>query len=421
MHSSCLYYFLCCPFIGTSHHFYLVLISVADYTSAMDAKDDHTHDVASETKQDGVVVSGPRFQTCHPVSRVDWINLSNPTFVAVDGSPVLIVPVDPVPDHGDHVQGSHTHLCPDGQFDTFPYGPLMRDHGLCDELIPMSCALCERISYRHCKNVYRVALTGADWDGFRAPGIRHVETGVLDECDHCGAPGDFHIHLAMFKGYYTEVLDLVRTGLLSLYDVRHSANIVAEWPPVTDKPLYRIVAQACIQVTNTLSDSDLPIECAHIVLEYWQGARPDFFSSNSSFKLTYNEMYQCNHGWPCKSDDGVRQHCKWLLWAQEWIHELMLCDGRTAIPRYHGTHRLPSTWGAWVDRREPEWRPRDMQVESEPIMAANPRDGKWRVQRIANLPGSRPVGLFKPESRMSGAWYTLEYCTLLSFTHTGTA
>ena len=58
---------------------------------------------------------------------------------------------------------------------------------------------------------------------------------------------------------------------------------------------------------------------------------------------------------------------------------------------------------------------------SEPVPVEPPQEGEWLVLRNANLPGHRPLGLFKPESRLSGAWYTLDYCTLLSLAYTGTA
>ena len=155
------------------------------------------------------VMTQPRLFTRH-----DWIHLYAPRFSIPDdwgdhlgSSPAPIPESDwPIDCYSlEHKQGAHIHQCPDWdyeEFPIFPYGPLLRDCGSCTELIPMSCAFCNRVSVQPCRTVYRVALTGADWHGFRHPNHPLRETGVLIECSHCGAPGEFHINLALFKGYY---------------------------------------------------------------------------------------------------------------------------------------------------------------------------------------------------------------------------
>jgi transcription elongation factor Elf1 len=334
----------------------------------------------------------------------------------------------------DRKQGVYIHGCADEdtapneeEFPTFPFGPLLRKSGFrCNVPIPMACAFCERVSEQPCKSIYRVALTGADWHGFRDPSLDPKHSGVLVECSHCGAPGEFHVHLALFKGYYSEVMDLVRNGKMTLFDVRRSVSVVAEWPPQPERPLIRLISHVANQLVESLAASPLPTECGALVLEYWQGAGPDFLSDESTFATSFDSMYECNHGWPCRNDDGSRQHCLWTQWAQQWIYELMICDGRIAIPNYHCTKYLPRTWGEWIERRSPEWRvPDGVDRSTVPIPSGStatltvqragnvrmgtPREG-YRVLRAIQLPGHRPLGLVKPERRMTTAWYTSE-CT----------
>ena len=374
------------------------------------------------------VMTQPRLFTRH-----DWIHLYAPRFSIPEdwgdhlgSSPAPMPEVDcPIDCYSlEHKQGAHIHQCLDSDtesFPIFPFGPLLRDCGSCTELIPMSCAFCDRVSNQPCRNVYRVALTGADWHGFRHPHHPLRETGVLVECSHCGAPGEFHVNLALFKGYYIEVLDLVRKGCLSLFDVRRSVNVVAEWPPEPGRPLIRLISQLANQLAGVLIDSPLPAVCGAIVLEYWQGAGPDYLLGDSTFVRSFDEMYKCTHGWPCTTDDGVRQYCLWTQWSQQWLHELHVCDGRIAIPRYHCTQYLPRTWDEWVERRAPEWiEPDGIDRTNVPIPSgerssltmprtAFARDvpGGYRVLRSVQLPGHRPLGLMKMETRLSMAWYTM--------------
>ena len=363
-------------------------------------------------------------------ARVDWISLYSPRLAVPDdwndhlgsSSPVR-ASEGAIDEYSlEHKQGAHLHECPDGDtesYPTFPYGPFLHNCGDCTEGIPMYCAFCAQVTERPCNTVYRVALTGADWHGFRESHCVTRETGVLVECSHCGAPGEFHIHLGLFKGYYTEVLDLVRGGRVSLFDVRRAVNVVAEWPPKPDRPLIRLISQLANQLALTLADSPLPSVCGAIVLEYWQGAGNDFLLDGTTFTNSFDEMYGCNHAWPCLKDDGSRQYCLWTQWAQQWVHELVICDGRIAIPNYHTCNYLPRTWEEWIERREPEWRAPDgtdrsnLPLPSGGVSAVTmPRaafakavPGSYTVLRNTNqLPGHRPLGLIKTESRLSTAW-----------------
>ena len=284
-------------------------------------------------------------------SRADWVSLYAPRFDIPDNWDEQLEQSPPTECGNDgpfneqsleHKQGVYCHTCPDSEaYPTFPYGPLLRACGSCEEPIPMSCAFCERVSEQPCNTVYRVALTGADWHGFRSAQCPSRETGVLVKCTHCDAPGEFHIHLALFKGYYSEVLDLVREGRISLFDVRRSVNVVAEWPPHPDRPLIRLISHLANELSASLAATPLPNACGALVFAYWQGAGPDYLLEETTFTNSFDEMYACNHGWPCLKDDGSRQYCLWTQWAQQWIHELVVCDGRAAIPRYYSTNHLP--------------------------------------------------------------------------------
>ena len=343
--------------------------------------------------------------------RHDWLNLWTPRLIDESlieclGSPEWVRNVDPSDSFppAEHKVGCHRHRCPDvepGIRDTcFPFGPMLRDRGTCTEPIPMSCSFCLGVNVQPCKSTYRVALSGADWDGFRDRNCDIRETGVLVECMHCGAPGDFHIQLALFKGYYSEVLDLVLKGRMSLFDVRRSVIAVANWPPAPGGQLVRLISQLANQLSTAIAESPLPGTCGALVIEYWQGAAQDYLLP-SAFSTSMVEMYQCNHGWPCVGDDGVRQHCKWLQWAQLWIHELMVCDGRIDIPYYHARNYLPDCWGEWIERRKPEWR------------EAKEGERNWNPQP----PGPKPLGYVKSEDRMDSAWYTYSTRTPLTCVH----
>ena len=118
----------------------------------------------------------------------------------------------------------HVHSCPDVTVPSFPFGPLLRDIGVCEELLPLRCAFCARTTYQYCRNTYRVAHTGADFAGRRPAICAHQEVAILVECAYCSAPSDFHIQLAMFKEYYEEVFDMVRGGRVTLFDLRRSVR-----------------------------------------------------------------------------------------------------------------------------------------------------------------------------------------------------
>ena len=362
-------------------------------------------------------------------SRADWVSLYAPRFDIPDNWDEQLEQSPPTECGNDgpfneqsleHKQGVYRHTCPDSEaYPTFPYGPLLRACGSCEEPIPMSCAFCERVSEQPCNTVYRVALTGADWHGFRSAHCPSRETGVLVKCTHCAAPGEFHIHLALFKGYYSEVLDLVREGRISLFDVRRSVNVVAEWPPHPDRPLIRLISHLANELSASLAATPLPNACGALVFAYWQGAGPDYLLEETTFTNSFDEMYACNHGWPCLKDDGSRQYCLWTQWAQQWIHELVVCDGRAAIPRYYSTNHLPRTWDEWIERRAPEWLEPDGRDRSNvPIPIGGLRSPRaayskkiptegYRVLRSNQLPGHRPLGLMKLETRITTAWYTL--------------
>ena len=75
----------------------------------------------------------------------------------------------------------HVHLCPDATAPSFPFGPLLREVGVCDEPIPLCCAFCGRITEQSCRRTYRVADTGADWNDFRDEVCHHKDIAVLVE------------------------------------------------------------------------------------------------------------------------------------------------------------------------------------------------------------------------------------------------
>ena len=189
----------------------------------------------------------------------------------------------------------HLHDCPDGNVPSFPFGPLMRGIGVCQEAIPFCCSSCGRTTYQACRSTYRVAHTGADWNDHRPEFCHHREMPVLVQCEHCNAPSDFHLHLALFKEYYEEVFDMVRDGRVTLYDLRRSVTVVSFWPPRTGGSLLPRLSRLASQVSEAIASvSSLPVCSSSLVLEYWQGATHDYFSSDSSFACTW-ELYKCNH------------------------------------------------------------------------------------------------------------------------------
>jgi hypothetical protein len=263
----------------------------------------------------------------------------------------------------------HAHLCPDVLVPSFPFGPLLRAAGDCDHPIPLCCAFCERITEQPCRQTYRVANTGASWDGKRDEICQHKEIAVLVECAHCHAPSDFHIQLALFKEYYEEVLDMVRVGRVSLFDVRRSVTVVSFWPPEPGGDLLRLVSRVASDVSDALtSDLVLPVSISSLVMEYWQGVADDFLSPISTYATSFG-LYDCTHVWPCVNHRSFDRPCLWTRWSQHWIDELHLCDHRLYNPYRHGS-QLPRSWNEWVDQRRSDWLP--VPITDYPVYAHAP-------------------------------------------------
>ena len=249
----------------------------------------------------------------------------------------------------------HVHSCPDVTIPSFPFGPLLRDTGTCGELIPIRCAFCSLITYQPCRTTYRVAHTGADWNGIRDADCKHQEMCILVQCSHCHAPSDFHIQLALFKEYYEEVFDYVRKGFVTLFDIRRSITAVSYWPPQSGFPLARRLSHLASQVSEALCiDTALPRPSSSLVLQYWQGVEHDFLSPCSSFTRTL-EMYDCTHAWPCANSFSVTRPCMWMRWSEHWLQELHICDMRR---KHRGRFALPRFWDEWIETRRPDWMTR---------------------------------------------------------------
>ena len=299
----------------------------------------------------------------------------------------------------------HVHHCPDVSIPSFPFGPLLRDTGVCAEPIPFCCAFCMCITFQPCRNTYRVANTGADWNEVRNITCTHQEIGVLVQCAHCHAPSDFHLQLALFKEYYEEVFDMVRDGRVTLFDLRRSVAAVSFWPPRSGASLARRLSRVASQVAEAISmDTALPTRASALVFEYWQGVGHDFLSPTSSFTESL-EMYQCTHAWPCANHASSTRACMWTRWAQHWLNELHLCDLRARFA-------LPRTWEAWVGHRLPDWRgPASMPSGTWGRHDAF-GDGDAFLTMAAEHHFLGPVlraswaPFQKPEDRRSDAWYT---------------
>ena len=260
----------------------------------------------------------------------------------------------------------HVHMCPDATAPSFPFGPLLREVGVCDEPIPLCCAFCGRITEQSCRRTYRVADTGADWNDFRDEVCHHKDLAVLVGCVNCDAPSDFHIQIALFKEYYEEVFDKVRAGRLSLFDLRRSVTVVSSWPPRPAGELLRRLSHLASQVSDALpSDLALPVTALSLVMEYWQGVTEDYLSPKSSFALSLG-MYECTHVWPCVNHQYFARPCLWTRWSQHWIHELHLCDSRLYNP-YRHERQLPRTWDEWVTQRQVDWKTPPTRCEADSI------------------------------------------------------
>ena len=257
----------------------------------------------------------------------------------------------------------HVHSCPDVTVPSFPFGPLLRDIGVCEELLPLRCAFCARTTYQHCRNTYRVAHTGADFAGRRPEICAHQELAVLVECAYCSAPSDFHLQLAMFKEYYEEVFDMVRGGRVTLFDLRRSVAAVSFWPPTSGGALGYRMSRVASQVSEALCmDTVVPPVVSSLVMEYWQGVAHDFMMPDSPFTSGW-QMYNCAHAWPCANNETFTRPCLWLRWSQHWLHELQVCEvlySRRGMPFV-----LPRTWESWVDDRRPDWIAQDHAITSD--------------------------------------------------------
>ena len=194
--------------------------------------------------------------------------------------------------------------------------------------------------------------TGADWNDSRDEFRRLREMPVLVQCEHCNAPSDFHIQLALFKEYYEEVFDMVRDGRVTLYDLRRSVTVVSYWPPRPNGVLLRRLSVLASQVSDALGPlvTDTFGRISSLVMEYWQGVTQDYLSQHSKFVYSL-DMYNCNHLWPCDNNETVTRPCLWMRWSQHWVHELHVCDSRS----YQYMNEFPLTWQAWVDQRLPDW------------------------------------------------------------------
>ena len=273
---------------------------------------------------------------------------------------------------------ARVHLCSDVLVPSFPFGPLLRDAGVCEHSIPFGCAFCGRTTEQPCRRTYRVVNTGATWDGKRDEICHHKELPILVACAHCHSPSDFHIQLAIFKEYYEEVLDMVRDGRVSLFDVRRSVTVVSFWPPEPGCDLLRLMSLTVSQVSDALtSNLAMPVSISTLVMEYWQGVADDYLSPSSTFANSFG-LYDCTHVWPCENHWSFNRPCLWTRWAQHWIDELHLCDHRLYNPYRHG-RQLPRSWDEWIDQRRGDWLPVPTSEYAEyahiPAYLANAREG----------------------------------------------
>ena len=321
-------------------------------------------------------------------------------FIALSQDPNVQYPVLP-----------HVHSCPDVTVPSFPFGPLLRDMGICDEALPLCCASCGRTTYQPCRNTYRVCHTGADWNGVRDEFRRHREMPILVQCQHCNAPSDFHIQLALFKLYYEEVFDMVRDGRVTLYDLRRSVTVVSHWPPRPDDILMRRLSGLASQVSEAIGT--LPGGVSALVMEYWQGVTQDYLSPHTKFVFSM-DMYKCDHVWPCANHETFDRPCLWMRWSQHWVHELHLCDAQS----YHFMNLFPLTWQSWVDQRTFRSAPLAPVHESLRLapwgMFDSFGDGDDFLKMAECHPTLGPIALqengpyFKNEHRCHDAWYKRE-------------